>query len=211
MPDANFSGSIEVTKILVSLLLACLLWPTAARADRWMPPQTSAHLSPDGSHRLTIQPGSYREESPRAEAVMERRDGRVFRVLWRLPLTHPLAPAEVLVANDGRFATLDNWGSVGTGDNVVAIHAADGRLVRMYSLAALLGDARAATLPRSVSSVWWRRTQRIDPEGVLVLAIADDRHPAEIRIDMSSGELIPTEAEPGPAATPRLPASRDLR
>ena len=198
-----------MNRILAVLLLAILLTPAIARADRWLPPRPTTSVSADGSHRLTVHPGPG-GDAGRAEAVMERLEGRDYRVLWRNPLTHPTAPAETVLANDGRFATLDHWGSLGIGPDVVAIHDADGRLVRRHALAGLVGEARAAGFPRSVSSVWWRQAQHIDADGVLVLELADGEGdamwPGLVRIDMASGGVIPPQGAATPPKPP-LPAT----
>ncbi len=162
----------------MAAVLVLLLWSAHAEADSWVPPQVETYYSANRQFRLTVHPRPFsnalayftdkvceREPAgaPRgsiertARAVMERRDGATWRRVWAAPLTNEVAPVDALVTDDGRFAvTFDNWHMMGHGDNVVAIHGLDGRLVRALGLTDMLPEAFVRALPRSVSSIGWR-------------------------------------------------------
>src|SRR5687767_23204 len=112
---------------------------------------------------------------PRGELHRKTRGGGWRRVAaWRL--VNEVSPLSALVANDGTIITFDNWHSVGYGDDVVVIYRSDGSLVRKFGLADLVEDEDIPQFSRSVSSMQWAGTHRVDEEQrTLLLAIQADR------------------------------------
>jgi hypothetical protein len=80
---------------------------------------------------------------------------RAYRLQHEITLTNPVSPLSALVADDGAFITFDNWHNVGFG-KVVAIYASTGQLVRSWELTDLYAKDKVETIPRSVSSRYWR-------------------------------------------------------
>lgn len=193
---------MTLTRLLLLLLCATVALPAAA--DSWMAPQPATVTSQDAAYRLTVFPPprgpvADGETPPGCIATLEQLEGNAYVERWRKPLPNPIAPASVLVDGQGRFVTFDDWGRVGFGDNVVAIYAADGTLVKKYGLEQLLSPEQLAAVPNSVSSRWWGRQHRIDHDGALVLVLAEGRDAEgneisperELRLDMATGERLP--------------------
>lgn len=207
-----------------ALFVAALLlaWSAVARADSWAPPTVRSYLSRNGSYRFTVHPRPFtnaldyfsdkvcgrepagapaRGRQTSARAILERSNGRGgWTRLWSEPLVNEVAPVEAMVSNDGLYSvTLDNWHSMGFGDDVVAIYDARGRVVRSLGLADLLPEAYVEALPRSVSSIWWRRNPRFSNDGtklIVGIVIPSSTHELEpelvdISIDLATGRPIP--------------------
>ena len=178
-------------------LMLCIMLPAvfAARADTWFPAETKTVLSADKRARATVIPrplagplayfrdkvDGHPQAGQRPGSVQTTAQARVERkteqggwtVVWEGPLTNDVAPVTVLVADGARYlVTLDNWHSMGWGDDVVAIYGPEGALIRRYALSDLLPAEYVEALPMSVSSIHWRGGARIV-----------DRH-EELRIDV---------------------------
>lgn len=207
---------------LVFLAVGLVAATTPAHADSWAIPTTTSVESPDGIFRLTIEPapiGSQLEyfseeveaeqsgkpvERPAPIAMLERRgpSGR-YEPLWAKPLVNQIAPVEVLLAHDGtRVVTFDNWHSVGHGEHVIAIYDGAGELIRSMPLSALLPEDYIEALPHSVSSLQWRRGERISADGGLLLLDVvvpspdgSDRETVERAINLRDGAVIAGEGE----------------
>jgi hypothetical protein len=89
-------------------------------------------------------------------------------------LSNDVSPVEALVSEDGQFVvTLDNWGSIGYGDDVLAIYCQFGQIAE-YSLEEIVGDVanRQGTdslfqlIDHSVSSRHWRNHSLMFIDGV---------------------------------------------
>jgi hypothetical protein len=185
-----------------------MLYPEAACADRWLPPETDTVMSRDGGYRLTIEPASFEgpategdHTTDRAVGVLERRnDADEWEPVWTANLLNPLAPVSALIADDGRHVvTLDNWGAVGRGDHVIAIYGEGGTVIRSYRLDDLLPPDYIAALSHSVSSTAWRNEAAIseaDDRLVLDVHVPGDRYPSDssdtvtFEIVLESGEII---------------------
>lgn len=165
------------------LLLGLLLLASPAAADSWLPPTETETSSPDGGYVLVVTPrvrsffeglrtiGGMGGDQP-SRGTLYRREGTKRTLVWQALLTNPWAPVEVLVADGGQHVvTLDNWHSMGYGDNVVAIHGPDGGLVAKRSLAELIGEENLPRIQASVSSLWWREDEWLDPEAGDLLLI----------------------------------------
>lgn len=193
---------------------------SAVWADSWAPPSKETYQSPDKGTRLTVTPRdlesalSYFEDKVEgrepagapagskarsAAAMLERRSGSGrWEKAWTKPLTNDVSPVDVIVANGGQgFATLDNWHSMGSGPNAIAIYGSDGKLVRQLGLNELFPDWFVSALPHSVSSIQWRSDARISEDGTeLIIPIVqpsneelsyDDRRTVDLAIRMADG------------------------
>ena len=167
-------------------LMLCIMLPAvfAARADTWFPAETKTVLSADKRARATVIPrplagplayfrdkvDGHPQAGQRPGSVQTTAQARVERkteqggwtVVWEGPLTNDVAPVTVLVADGARYlVTLDNWHSMGWGDDAVAIYGPEGALIRRYALSDLLPAEYVEALPMSVSSIHWRGGARI--------------------------------------------------
>jgi hypothetical protein len=145
------------------LALASLLGVLEARADTWAPPEVRTIQSAHWSARATITPAitfevRHRPRRDSASVRVERHMGHgQWREVWAGPLLNSTAPVDALVSDDGAtLVTFDNHHSMGSGDDVVVIYDATGRVVRKRSLEQLLPAAWIEAIPHSVSSIWWR-------------------------------------------------------
>lgn len=199
-----------------------LLASPAVHADSWLPPRQHQVVSADGRARVTVtprplagalpyfrdkvdgkEPAGQQEGSGQATpvAMLERQDaeGR-WQVAWQGPLVNDVAPVGVLVAGSGRLVTFDNWHSMGYGDDVVVIYDERGKLVRKLALADFLPAGYIASLPRSVSSLYWSAAQAlVDAEQTLELQLLapgtefednDQSTTVPLRIGMADGQPL---------------------
>lgn len=193
----------------VALMMAGL-WPWwPARADLFEPPSVKTYLSGNARYRLTVTPGAdptprgRKEVAPEeaAQARMERREGAGWVQVWRGPLRNPVAPPWVLVSDDGRAATFNDWYGAGHGPRVVVLYDRAGRLVRSLGLEQLLPADYVRALPRSISSIDWGREHRFSADGrrlLLRVAIPNNNErsyePAgyvELALDAATGRRAP--------------------
>ncbi|MBT2746442.1 MULTISPECIES: hypothetical protein [unclassified Lysobacter] len=160
------------------VLMLASLWPwRPARADLFEPPHVKTYLSGNGRYRLTVTPSA--DPAPRerkdvppekaAQARMERREGAGWVQVWRGPLRNPVAPPWLVVSDDGRTATFNDWYGAGHGPRVVVLYDTAGRMVRSLGLEQLLPADYVRALPRSVSSIGWGREHRFSADGRQVL------------------------------------------
>lgn len=174
-----------------------LLATHAAQADQWLGPYPQSYVSDRGIYRLTIYPagssGPSSETDPvkdiaegrprviplsRAKAwpeasIEQLRDGRYVQART-VRLVNAVSPASAVISDsDGRFATFDNWGGTGYGDDVVVIYDPEGRVVKKFALEDVVGGKRRLeSFPHSISSIQWGGPHHIDAEqGHLVLEI----------------------------------------
>ena len=203
----------------VMIVAAVLLgWSGQSKADSWAPPRVTSYLSANGSYRLTVHPRPFTDaldfftdkvcgrepagtpsgaRQSTARAILERKEGKKgWMQVWAAPLVNEVAPVEAIVTNDGRHAvTFDNWHSMGHGDNVVVIYDWRGAIVRSLALSDFLPEAYLRALPRSVSSLHWRRDPRFssDGESVIVQLVIpspramDKPELIDLRIDLGTG------------------------
>jgi len=151
---------------LFSLLLLACLGAAPAHADSWAMPQVREVFSASRDHFVRIVPGDNLGKvvgfggSPAGkDAVAEfyrRYPDRSYRLIQTLKLLNPVAPVDAFVSNDGRLITVDNWHNLGYGD-VLAVYAADGKLVKSYTLEDLFTKAEIGSFPHSVSSRHWHK------------------------------------------------------
>ena len=171
--------------LAASALAIGTLISVAVYADSWMPPETKTYLSGDATYRFTVVPKSVYSRTQKdpsghrsfCEGTLERREGDGYRQVWRNPLVNDEAPVDALVAGDtGYVVTFDNWGSMGYGDDVVAIYGPSGTRIRKLALKDFLDAEDIEALPRSVSSIWWRGASRR-----LLLIMALNQSPSTAR------------------------------
>ena len=207
------------------LLMLSMLFTTSLMADTWAPPGVESYESADGTWKLTIYPrvltsqlGYFKDKvagkqnaggvpgdtqkSPIGH-MQHLQDGQ-WRTAWKLPLVNDVSPVSALVSNGGVTVTLDNWHSVGWGDDAVAIYAADGRRIRKFGLSSFLPKYYIHTLPRSVSSIHWHGEPSIDEaKQQLVIPVTvptpesqewargDETGSVDVHFRLSDGEFVP--------------------
>jgi hypothetical protein len=146
--------------------LALILFLTlgTASADDWPSPQTREVFSTSRDHFVRVTPGTswgdlrgFQGANKGAYATAEffhRDDTGAYRPTSRAALPNPVAPVEFFVSNDGRLVTLDNWHNKGYG-TAIAVYAADGKVVKSYTLADIFSAEEIQAFPHSVSSIHW--------------------------------------------------------
>lgn len=178
--------------VLALICFVLLGFGQRAHADSWDLPDTEVYLAADGSSRLTVTPRELTNQldffegkvegstlagqdqlSPikAPQAVLEVKDSSgSWTALWKGKLVNDVAPVSVLVAPAGRyFVTLDNWHSMGYGDDVIAIYRADGTVIRKMGLTDFLSKSHVRAMPRSVSSLQWRKEASLSPDGTMLI------------------------------------------
>ncbi|GAB2508870.1 hypothetical protein [Lysobacter humi (ex Lee et al. 2017)] len=197
------------------LALLCIALATPARADSWLPPSERTYTSPGGLYRLTVVPRPLagalpyfadkvggREPAGKPSGSTQRHPvgrlewstARGWSTVWQGPLVNDVAPVEAVVSDGGRFATFDNWHSLGYGDDAVVVYDRTGKPVRRVGLDALLPAAWIASLPRTVSSMHWRQDVVVE-DGVVVIQIlapgqslmADEPPTVDLRLGLDDG------------------------
>jgi len=209
-----------------ALLTGSLLVQSAALADEWLSPKQETYYSANKQWRLSVIPRAI--ESPlayyedkvagRADAgappqdpersargFMEHLSGQTWNLVWNKALVNETSPVTALVSNQGATATFDNWGSMGSGNDVVVIYDAHGRKVRSFALSDLLPKPYIHALPRSVSSIWWSGDHRLSSDGkhlILRVVVPQDpnidpnsetRNYINISVDMATGKVTPPQ------------------
>lgn len=216
------------SRIIVLLAILVLTWTGAARADSWLPAKIETYTSTNGKWRLTVYPRELTspldyfqdkvDDKPNAGGVpgdtqrsamahMERLvDGR-WQTVWKMPLANEVSPVEVVVSNDGEMATLDNWHSMGWGDDAVVIYSAMGEQLGKFGLGGFLPKGYIDALPHSVSSIHWRGEPRIDEANreILIPVVVptakgqdggeEDKASIDIHFRLSDGTLVPPEGK----------------
>jgi hypothetical protein len=141
------------------------LLPQTLHADDWPGAQVISVFSSDGTHFVRILPGSSwgdaqgfagarKGEYARGLFYALQQD-RSYRLVAEVTLANPVAPVDALVTKRGELITFDNWHNFGFGA-VVAMFDSSGNLLASFSLEDLYPKERVSSIPRSVSSRWWR-------------------------------------------------------
>lgn len=162
-------------------------------ADSWSLPEEATYTSEDGRWRLTVTPlelssqlayfedkvagkdkaGARPDGHEKARGLLQKRTGKDWTTVWNKALLNDVAPVDVLIASTGQAVTLDNWHTMGRGDETIVIYDVKGLPVCSLGLYDLLPAVVVDNLPRSVSSIQWRTASRVSDDGdVLLLAIA---------------------------------------
>jgi hypothetical protein len=160
------------------------------------PPAVERYYSVDGTFRVKIRPakqGTDLDGHATAEFGAHRWWG--YKSLRKFQLLNPVAPARVLVSQDGtRIVTLGNWCSEGFETNLVAIYDNEGALLKSYSREDLItpGDIQELFEPGPFV-FWWWRDHRMDPvHQTIFLNIGDSasgKH-FELPLDLATGKLL---------------------
>jgi TonB family protein len=79
---------------------------------------------------------------------------------------------------------------MGWGDDVVVIYRPDGTLVRKLGLSDLMDKEDVGELHRSVSSIWWSGTHRIEEERRQLVLQIDARKIEEVPLSLETGEML---------------------
>jgi hypothetical protein len=104
-----------------------------ASGDSWAQPAKWEFTSENGKFVVVIDPAS---TGSNATATVLGQVGNERKQVWICPLSNRVMPTMALVSDNGHYVvTLDNWGRIGYGDDVVAIYDARGQ-IRKYSLEA---------------------------------------------------------------------------
>ncbi len=216
--------------LVTAAVFSLLTW-----GDEWIPARPKTYCSDNKRFCVLVRPRELRSNlayfedkvqgkepagqrpgtKPKATATLFEQtssNGNVER--WTTDLTNDVAPVDVVVSNDGRFAVaLDNWHAMGYGDDVVAIYDWRGKLVRKYSLEQLLNQ-NVGRVTQSVSSRWWREQARIE-NSILIITVKlrkalesqesatvreeDSTEWRELRINLESAEIVSDKPTSPPA------------
>jgi hypothetical protein len=151
---------------VVVLVMLTMAGVAASWADQWPAPRTREVWSQSRDYFVRVIPGTSIGETvglrgaptgPPATAELYRRaSDRSYRLAWTISLVNPVAPIDLFLTDRGYLVTLDNWHNMGYG-KIVVFYAPDGQLVRGHALDDLFAAAEIDKLPRSVSSIWWRK------------------------------------------------------
>ena len=166
--------------LALGLVLAC----GTASADSWVRPEVRAVVSDGASYVARVVPAG-RGSPARASVYRHDSDTDSYRKLIDYPLQDRVAPVDALLGPDGALVTLDGWAAMGQG-MVLRVYDLQGKVRIERSLKALLGE-RAAKVPESVSSRWWRCGQPRLIEGGASLSITTWDE-GTLRVDLHSGE-----------------------
>jgi hypothetical protein len=174
----------------LALLLTTLQATMVANADTWRPATTQTYTSSDDAWQLTIEPSVSSDQGAHvgdqtagedrsgevandartsARGTMEHCIGGRCRRAWQHHLLNDVAPVSVLVTDSGYVMTLDNWVSMGFGPHAVVLYDPAGSLIAKYALVDFLPREYVMALPRSVSSLHWRDSPRIDRDGIRIV------------------------------------------
>src|SRR6266566_21941 len=151
------------------LPLLTLALATLAHADDWPAPVIREVFSHSRAWFVRVLPGksfgdtvgfSGAPKGPLATAEFYRLEkDRSYRLAATAPLLNPVAPIEFFVTDHGFLVTLDNWHNMGYG-KVVVFYSPQGALVKAYELSDLFTPGEIDGFRHSVSSIWWRKSER---------------------------------------------------
>jgi TonB family protein len=148
-------------------------------------------VSSSGEWKLVVTPVVTGKHEYARAALYQRKNAVAWRRKAHWRLINDYGPMSAMVAGDGTSVTFDNGCSYGVGTNVVVIYRPDGRLVRTLALPDLLVETDVAVLPRSVSSIHWSGTHRLDEEKrQLILQVKGPGRTAELPVSLDTGELL---------------------
>lgn len=126
-------------------------------ADKWDSPSEMASASPNSKYVVRVVPPEL-NTGEKSIATLFVFDGVSYTELSRFPLRNEISPVNIVITNQGRVFTFDNWASMGFGEHVVAIYSSSGELKKTYRLEDLYGkeDFEKIKMNRSVSSIHWQ-------------------------------------------------------
>ncbi len=174
----------------VALVILTMATVVVSRADQWPAPQTREVWSQSRDAFVRVIPGKSTGETvgfrgaPRgsyaAAELYRRASDRSYRLAWTVGLVNPVAPIDLFLTDRGYLVTLDNWHNMGHG-KIVVFYSPDGTQLRSYALDDLFSAAEIGQLPRSVSSIWWRKP---------VAYVRPDQQSLHVSVDDGGRELI---------------------
>jgi hypothetical protein len=189
----RFSALAAGALMLAGLTLA---GPARSGADEWPASRTREVWSESRDYFVRVIPGQGVGETvgfrgapigPPATAELYRRESdRSYRLAWTVSLVNPVAPIDLFLTDRGYLVTLDNWHNMGYG-TIVAFYSPTGKLIRGYALADLFSAVEIEKLPRSVSSIWWRKE---------LAYVRPDQQSLHLMVDDAGREFV-FEAETG--------------
>lgn len=158
-----------VKTIGILLFMFCSVF--LSKADYWKYPTCKNYYSADSSAYIYVVPacititkekknkcldtcsGECLKKRP-CIATVYKESSRSIKSLYSFELINPYAPRQVFISNNGLYVvSIDDWGSAGTGKNVLVIYK-NGKLLKKYSLSEIspipLSDYYSTT-----SSIWW--------------------------------------------------------
>ena len=148
------------------LALLALSFATPAAADSWARPRIHEAFSNSREHFVRLVPGESlgdtfgfaggKKGRYAAAEFYRRAPDRSYQLVAEATLQNPVAPVELLIADSGHAAALDNWHNAGYG-KVVSIYDPRGKLIRSYELRDLFLPDEIARFPHSTSSIHWRK------------------------------------------------------
>ncbi|HUM14269.1 MAG TPA: hypothetical protein VL086_01145 [Candidatus Nitrosotalea sp.] len=174
----------------VCLLGLLVLVGGVSWGDEWPAPQIREAWSLSRDYFIRMAPGKgvgdtvgFRGSAtgPAATAELYRRArDRSYHPAWTITPPNPVAPIDLFVTDRGYLATLDNWHNMGCG-TVVAFYSPTGTPIRAYTLADLFSTAEIEAMPKSVSSIWWRKPGAY---------VRPDQQTLYVRVDEAGRELV---------------------
>lgn len=207
-------------KKLTLFLIVIFALAASANADTWALPQEQTVCSENDKFCIKIVPKKLESqlsyfkdkvdgrndagadkkiEENYCKGVFYARDaGGRLHEKWKIKLVNEVSPVTILVSNDGDYVvTFDNWHGVGYGEEVVVIYdASKGDLIRKMGLSDFLTENDIASLPMSVSSIWWGGKHRIDDDN-LVLKVTKSKQALDknadyidIRVELKTGKIL---------------------
>ncbi len=157
-----------------TVLFICL-W-LVFTGDSWMMPEKRTIKSENGNYEFTIIPKNYGGMlvcSARESCYGYFLSKITGKYLWRYGLPYGLSPVFVKVANSGkRVVTIDEWGKMGYGDNVVVVYGSEGQIIKRYTLEQILSPLQIYSVMHTVSSIWWYRDSHFENnDSILAVSI----------------------------------------
>lgn len=130
-------------------------------ADDWGWPTEKDYFSENGNFVAHVTPPKYLKKDKPLLEVFEITDTQRV-LLFQCKMGYIRAPLEVYVSDDGRYVvTVNEHGSVGYGDHVIAFYGKKGR-IKNYSMEEILHFSKDISraelhqlIPHSTSSRWW--------------------------------------------------------
>lgn len=137
--------------------LLAFVWSCSAAADSWQMPSEMASASPNAKFVARLTPAEI-NSGKKSTVSMFTFDGVSYINSSEFLVANERSPVFIVVTDEGDLFTFDNWGSLGFGDNVVAVYSANGELKKSYTLKALYSSDNFEKISknRSVSSIHWQ-------------------------------------------------------
>ena len=197
------------TTLVLLLLLTKFGW-----CDSWGLPEKESVHSANGRFRLDItpvqllgilpyfqdkatgqdRPGAADHRPCRGRLCERLADGRE-REIWRGVLGNEVSPVGAAVADDGRyFVTVDNWHSIGYGDNVVAAYGpiVEGKAeTRCWGLEQILSPEQMKKVLCTTSSRHWRSNYWLDAPTASFCVACEPAENLWLRLDLQHGQWHP--------------------